>query len=477
MGHLYRTNRLGGQGSAAVFDLLDQVHRSDTAVTPNMHHRCPLGVQVDAVRFASLALAMVVVMVPAQRAPARGNHRVVGRDSATTHVRTRTLVKAAERLELRGTVVLDAGSELVALPGAVLAFGRSARLVVGRDARIRLDGTALQPIVLTCTEGPRQPGCWDGVVINGHAPVNIGQQTSPPARGSGAAGCREITAGSAFGGCNAADSSGVLRYVRVEYATTGLQLRGVGSRTVAAHLQVHRSAADGIRIEGGAVRLARVWSTANAGHGLVWTSGWQGDAQSLVVSQDPDASAGGIEGRNTDSGDPNALPRSAPRLYNVTVLAGSNLNNPSHNDPPSSIRLARGTGGTLRNVLLYRPYSALDVDDDATCAQLVAGSLLLEHVLVATPYSAVSPDVEPSSCTTGGAGEMDLLTRASAGNSVVTDANASALMMVRPDDSLLRTCACARRAWRMPTPQRRHPKTDGSMARLDTSGRYPRQPR
>lgn len=383
----------------------------------------------------ALPFALLVASAAARPSLPADVRQFIGRAGATTHIHHRVWVAPGGHLEFHGTVELDDGSELVAGPGVTLSFNAGAQLIIGRNARIRLEGTALQPVVLTCTNGPRVPGCWNGVVINGHAPINIGPVTSPPARGNGAAGCREVVIGSPYGGCDVSDSSGVLRYVRIEYASTGLHLRGLGQGTVLANVQVHRSADDGIRIEGGTVRISRIWATANSGYGLVWTHGWAGAAQSLVVLQDPDASAGGVEGRNTDSGDPDALPRSAPRLYNVTVLAGSNQNNPRHGDPPPALRLARGTAGVLRNLLLYRPYTALDVDDDATCSQLVSGTLLLEHALVAAPNAAASPDVEPAACSSAGLGEAALLTRSSAGNSVVTDASAAALMMVRPDDS------------------------------------------
>lgn len=383
----------------------------------------------------ALSFALLVAAAATQPPLSDGVRHFVGRAGVTTRINHRIWVAPGEHLEFRGTVQLDDGGELVAGRGATMFFNADAQLIVGRDARIRLEGTALQPVVLTCTNSLRVPGCWNGVVINGHAPINIGQATSPPARGSGAAGCREVVSGSAYGGCDPADSSGVLRYVRVEYAASGLRLRGVGRATVVTHVQVHRSAEDGVRIDGGTVRLARIWATASAGYGLLWTHGWQGDVQSLAVLQDPDGNAGGIEGRNTDSGDPNALPRSAPRLYNVTLLAGSNLHNPRHNDPPPAIRLARGTAGTFRNVLLYRPYTALDVDDDATCSQAVAGTLLLENVLVASPLAVPSPDAEPASCTDAALGETELLTRSGAGNSIVTDAGVSGLMLVRPDEA------------------------------------------
>ena len=66
----------------------------------------------------------------------------------------------------------------------------------------------------------------DAIMLTGGTNViNFGTATSPAARGNGGSGCLEAVdlavGGSPFGGCDGADDSGVLRYVRVEYAERG----------------------------------------------------------------------------------------------------------------------------------------------------------------------------------------------------------------------------------------------------------------
>jgi len=239
-------------------------------------------------------------------------------------------------------------------------------IAISRDGRLRVDGTLLQPVVLTCT-GVATPGCWDGLVIAGYAPVNEGTLTSPPVRGSGASGCAQIIGDPRvgnWGGCDAADSSGVLRYARVENAANGLELLGVGSRTIVEFVQVAAAQTRGVLVGGGLVDLKHVVVTGSSGPSLAFERGWRGRGQFLHLETNVGATdAPGIRGRNAAA--PDAAPRSMPRLANVTIIGRGSLLG-----APSAIRLADGAGLVLRNTLVQGLLFALDVDGASTCAQL-----------------------------------------------------------------------------------------------------------
>ncbi len=293
-----------------------------------------------------------------------------------------------------GTLTIEAGARIEARPGAFLN--------ISRDGRIIADGTLLQPIVLTCTSVPQYEGCWGGMTIQGFAPLNFGAATSPEARGTGAAGCPESGFSAEvqgnYGGCDPADSSGVVRYVRVEYASKGLRLLGVGSGTLVDFVQVNRSAADGVSVVGGNVDVRHLFLTANQGYGLSWRSGWRGRGQFITVQQDQRGSLGGLLGSNEGS-TPTSFatePRSAPTLLNVTIIAPPVVGVPVE-DGPVALRLHRGTSGTLRNVLLHTIGIALDIDDSRTC---VAGSspLTITNAVIANSVQLGSADVDPLAC-------------------------------------------------------------------------------
>lgn len=359
---------------------------------------------------AHFALARVVIVAvgilpllalrPAPTVPARLS---VGRPGAVTVLTAGATWPARSRITLRGPIVVPAGAALTIEPGVTVDAAAGTGIVVERDARVNAQGSLLEPIVFSCTTTPVVPGCWDGLTILGNAPLNHGAATSPAGGRGGAGGCRQSTLdGAPYGGCTATDSSGVLRYVRVQYATHGLRLYGVGSATVLEQLQVHRSLGHGLEVVGGAARLRYLALTTNAQYGLAYRGGWVGQAQFVVIQQDATGYAGGLLGENAASstGDPNATPRSAPTLANLTIVAPTSApTNPYLATAPAALRFARGGAGLLYNVLLVEPALGVDVDDASTCTQLSAGTLALRGVVVTSPVSLIDPDADPTECT------------------------------------------------------------------------------
>ncbi|MCA9739825.1 MAG: hypothetical protein KC645_19515, partial [Gemmatimonadetes bacterium] len=304
-----------------------------------------------------------------------------------------------------------AAGELVVTAGTRIEAGAGAALVVTRNGRLHAEGTPVQPITFTCT-GALNAGCWEGLVLNGNAPVNSGAGSSPALAGRSVGGCPEMSASSgAFGGCEPADSSGVLRWVRVEGAGGGtleaLALRGVGTGTVLSELFVARSGAGGIGFDGGTARAKRIRTTASAGPGLDWSYGWTGAVQFLVVQADGGAAVA-VQGANSPS-DPDAAPRSWPTLRNVSLVGGPA---PVGAQPGSAaIRLTDGTAMTVVGALVHaQPDSGtfvLDIDGVETWAQLEAGTIRFDTSLVsgfgrlgdldadpATTLPYLSPDAE-----------------------------------------------------------------------------------
>lgn len=167
---------------------------------------------------------------------------------------TRTLTRDKKYL-IKGQVFVRSGAVLTIEPGTVI-FGDKATkgtLVIDKGGKIIADGTAAAPIVFTSGQpaGTRDRGDWGGLVILGNAPVN---QPDPAIEG--------ITPAVIFGGTNNADNSGILKYVRVEFAgieltpnneTNSITLGGVGSGTQMDYTQVSFGGDDGFEWFGGSV--------------------------------------------------------------------------------------------------------------------------------------------------------------------------------------------------------------------------------
>jgi alpha-tubulin suppressor-like RCC1 family protein len=359
----------------------------------------------------------------------------IGEAGRTTTVTGHLRWPAGAAVRLRGRTVVRAGGHLEIGPGVHVMADSGAGLVIERDARATMQGTLLQPVIFRCGSSEQTSACWQGLTIDGWAPINHGTLTSPAARGVGAAGCREaIDDEASYGGCDPADSSGVFRFVRVENAIDGLRLRGVGSRTVVEHIQVHRALGDGLTVTGGTVDVRYVALTVNAQFGLHWRGGWTGRAQFVIVQPNPAAFAGGIRGANAmPGGIPDALPRSAPVLEQVTVLATSFASNPYASTPVRALVFERGTAGALRNLYVARAPITLDIDDDATCQQLASGALSVSAAIVASAVQTGDPDADPAACAGLGASpgvEAAYLTRPGSGIVVLTDPTTADTLLV-----------------------------------------------
>jgi hypothetical protein len=220
-------------------------------------------------------------------------------------------------------------------------------------------------------EGSRNRGDWGGLILNGNAPVNVCND--------GAADCESFGEGGTgfYGGPDEDDDSGVLRYVRVEFAGTlvspdnelnGIAFQGVGRNTEIDYIQVHMNADDGVEFFGGTAEAKHVLVTGVGDDALDWTDGWRGKAQFVVLQQYDDASGdNGIEADN--NGDNNdASPRSFPTLSNLTIIGS-----PDSDASDYGMLLREGTAASISNAIITGWNDAcLDIDHEATFA--LAGS-------------------------------------------------------------------------------------------------------
>ncbi len=280
---------------------------------------------------------------------------------------------------LRGAVFVGEPARIVIEPGTWIIGETATRgtLVIERGAQIIADGRADAPIVMTSDQpvGQRRRGDWGGLVINGRAPVNL----------PGGVGIGEGETG-LYGGDDPDDSSGILRYLRVEFAgiefspdneLNGIAFQGVGRGTVVEYIQVHFNKDDGIEMFGGTVDIKRVLLTGIGDDSIDWTHGWTGRLQFAIVQQRGDDTDMGIEADNNGNNH-NLLPRSAPTIYNVTLLG-----DPTFDYGPEStncMRLRVGTAGIIRNFICAGfKGDGIDVRDAAATQLIASGDLSATH--------------------------------------------------------------------------------------------------
>lgn len=278
-------------------------------------------------------------------------------------------------------VNVQAGATLNIEPGTVI-FGSTAgegTLVIRTGATINANGNEMDPIVFSSEQpvGQRAPGDWGGLVINGTAPTN---QQNPEGEGNSGP----------YGGNNPNDSSGVLRYVRVEFAgirfsdqneLNGIAFQGVGAGTQVDHIQVLFNQDDGVEFFGGTVNAKFVLVVGALDDSLDWTFGWTGKLQHFVAIQRGGEANNGIEADNFED-NPDLTPRSAPQIANATFIGqGGACNNLGQGcaETGAGLLLRRGTAGFFRNFIV-QGFGDVDVDvDEAETEALLGQELTLDN--------------------------------------------------------------------------------------------------
>lgn len=280
---------------------------------------------------------------------------------------------------LRGAVFVAEGGVLNIQAGTTVAgeLATLGTLIVERGGRLNAVGTAAQPIVMTSDQaiGNRNRGDWGGLIINGRAPLNV----------PGGIGIGEGDTGE-YGGNDVNDNSGILRYVRVEFAgiefspdneLNGIAFQGVGRGTTVDYVQVKMNRDDGVEFFGGTVDIKHIVLNGIRDDSLDWTFGWSGRVQYLVAQQRGDDADMGIEADNNDINN-NLLPRSNPTIYNLTLVGDPSTT--FGNESNIGMILRRGTATTIRNAVVVGFKSwGIDINGSASLAEAQAGTLSVRN--------------------------------------------------------------------------------------------------
>jgi hypothetical protein len=271
------------------------------------------------------------------------------------------------------TLTIQAGTRII---GETATNGT---LIIARTARIMALGRQDAPVVMTSDQpaGSRDRADWGGLIINGNAPLNV----------PGGEGIGEGDTGR-YGGTNPDDSSGVLNFVRVEYAGTefspdnelnGIAFQGVGRGTQVEFVQVHFNKDDGIEFFGGTVDVKYAVTTGIADDSFDWTDGWQGRGQFWIAQQHGDDADQGIEADNNAENN-DLIPRSNPRLYNLTLIGDPDFDQGAESD--TGILLREGTAATIKNTIVTGfKESGLELDGGATFTVAADGGIVLESMI------------------------------------------------------------------------------------------------
>ncbi len=247
--------------------------------------------------------------------------------------------------QLKGVVSVKNGATVTIQPGSTFTVTTADQslgqnyLQIEQGAKLIANGTAGQPIVFTAES--TQIGAWGGIIMNGKAKINVAGGTEIAEAG-----------GMIYGGTDDADSSGSLKYVRVEYAGAAItggtgeynafSFFGVGSGTTLENLQAYKGADDGFEFFGGKVSATNLAAFGCEDDSIDWDRGYTGNLSNIWIIQ-PSNGDFAFECSNLPA-EFNNIPRSNPNVSNVTITGSGNA-------AKAAFNFKEGTAGIISNVV------------------------------------------------------------------------------------------------------------------------------
>ncbi|MFC5270516.1 T9SS C-terminal target domain-containing protein [Adhaeribacter terreus] len=350
------------------------------------------------------------------------NGRVVLQGSATKNV----ILRAGTKYILKGFVYIPAGLTLTIEPGTVIMGDKTTKgtLVIERGGKIMADGTAQKPIVFTSAQqkGSRAAGDWGGIIVLGAAPTNLPSEKAKIEGGVD----RE------YGGTNANDNSGIIRYVRIEFSgiafqpdneINGLTLGGVGAGTTIDYVQVSYNGDDSFEMFGGTVNMKHLIAYKTVDDMFDTDNGYSGKLQFVVGLSNPAvADVSGSNGFESD-GDAqgsDASPKTSAIFSNVSLFGPMATSTATgfNSNFKRAMHIRRNSNIQVHNAVFAGWPTGLLLDGSKSQANATANTLKIQNTVIAGSQSGKALTTETGST-------FDVSTwfnAASKGNSVVAEA-------------------------------------------------------
>lgn len=270
-------------------------------------------------------------------------------------------------------------------PGTVIkgSFSGSdvAALIITRGAKIIAEGTPTEPIVFTSASPNPQSGDWGGIVICGKAPINTSfngvaglfqvEGGIDNANGDGLAGSGDAVAPSAVPN----DNSGVLSFVRIQYAgyafqpdkeVNSLTLAGVGSGTTISNVQVTYAKDDAFEWFGGTVNCKYLIAYKTQDDDFDTDNGYSGKVQFGLVLRDSliaDISRSEAFESDNNAAGTTATPQTTAIFSNITAIGPrATLSNAGNALYRGAAHIRRNSGISIYNSIIMGWPRGIEVD-------------------------------------------------------------------------------------------------------------------
>jgi hypothetical protein len=291
---------------------------------------------------------------------------------------------------LTGFYYVDSLASITIQPGTVI-LGDSATLgtlIIRRGGKIFASGTKTEPIVFSSSRpaGQRKRGDWGGIVVLGNAPTNKPVTTK----------IEGIDVGGEYGGPDANDNSGVIRYVRIEYPgvvislnneINGLTMGGVGKGTKIEYVQVINSNDDSFEWFGGTVDAKYLLAINGTDDDFDTDYGYTGRIQFAFARRDANlwdaaGQSNGFESDN-DATPTTQSPLTNPVFSNVTLVgpqSDTTVALPAGQKFEYGAVIRRNTRLSFHNSVIMGYPFGLSLRNDSTAAYALQGNLQIRNV-------------------------------------------------------------------------------------------------
>jgi hypothetical protein len=203
------------------------------------------------------------------------------------NITVNTKLEKKEVYIIQGNVYVTNNAILSIEPGTIIIGDVESKgtLIITKGAQLVAEGLETDPIVFTSNKSVKKAGDWGGIILLGDAPINkfgnyssINLDLDP-----------SLTT---FGGLNPACSSGILKFVRIEYAGRkvrgadnfdALLLGGIGNKTILENIMISYAAGNSCEILGGEPVMNKIISYRSSGIDFKFTLGTQAKIDNSLV--------------------------------------------------------------------------------------------------------------------------------------------------------------------------------------------------
>ncbi len=261
------------------------------------------------------------------------------------------------------TLTVPAGTHVKAFP--------ETNLVVARGSKLMAEGTANAPITFSSVdEGFDGLNEWGGIMMLGFAP-QYGQGGTGLCTTGNNTYCNVLADGldgMYYGGDDAADNSGIVKYVRIAEGGLGvapnkefnaLSMGGVGHGTTLEYIHIHNNLDDGLEWWGGTANAKHLVFTGVEDDDLDFDEGYKGNIQhALIIKANGEKLSPGNDPRGIEanSSDGDYVTQTEATLANITIIGGAvNAGEP---------------GMRLRGAVNVSMYNSAVMGYEASCARI-----------------------------------------------------------------------------------------------------------